>query len=101
MQDRDIILRWKRNDEFYEKVLDRRNVQAVFESLILNHPENCTVSTRIVKNIPDSEEMLINWDDTKDVNSLYLKINGAYIGIPIIAHHKIVWGVLRKWCDIW
>lgn len=93
-----VILKWKRNDEFFQKELEREEIFAVFDGLIKTHPENCEISKKIVEVLPKVDKFIIDWDSTVDVKELYYKIGNKTKGIPIIYHHKIVWSQLEAWC---
>lgn len=98
MKESKVILEWKRNGELFSRELERKEIFAVFDGLIKAHPENCEISKKIVEILPEVDKFIINWDSTVDVKELYYKIGDKSKGIPIIYHHKIVWGQLETWC---
>ncbi|MBQ2937928.1 MAG: hypothetical protein IJE05_03490 [Clostridia bacterium] len=98
MKESKVILKWKRNGEFFQRELEREEIFAVFDGFIKSHPENCEISKKIVKILPEVDKFIINWDSTVDVKELYYKIGDKTEGIPIIYHHKMVWGQLDTWC---
>ena len=94
-----IILSWKKDNEAYTKELEKRCLMDTFKGLVEGFGNNNEISKKLLKVIPEADDLYINWDCTADVNRVYYSINGKIASIPIINAHSVVWAVLNKYCQ--
>lgn len=100
MKEKEIILKWKKDEKVFQKRVRRKKLMAIFEGLIKGFSPNNTVSKQLSEIIPVADEIKINWDSTQEINQLYYKENDKVGSIPIIHTHSVVWSVLAKLCEI-
>lgn len=95
-----IVLTWTEKGTKHFKSMKKSGMLATFQGLAVGFSDNNEISLKMVEIIPEAEELYINWDSTADVNQLYYTLkDGRKSSIPIIYHHKIVWAILRAYCD--
>ena len=94
----ELVLKWKRNGNYFSKTMKREEIMATFEGLIKGFTNNNVVSKKLAEIIPEASEIKINWDSTAEVNQLYYLLEGEQYGLPIINSHNIVWSVWNGYC---
>lgn len=99
---REIVMKWRLKNKTYSRKLNREKTRNIFLKLKRNYINNCEFSTKLSEIFLLTDEFYINWDSTKDVNSIYFKCKDYednYDGnIDIPACHKIVWQNLKELC---
>lgn len=94
----EFILKWKKNNHYFKKIMKREDAMATFEGLIKGFNNNNMVSQKLAEIIPKASEIKINWDNTAEVNQVYYTLDEKQYGLPIINAHNIVWAVWNGYC---
>lgn len=96
------ILKWKRNNKSYQKSMKTEEVLATFEGLVKGFAEGKRnqISIHLAEIIPFTPYIIIDFDCTADVNSVYYwdTEKSKLAGVAISGIHTIVWAVWNGYC---
>lgn len=100
MKNTAIILKWVEGGIEHRNEIIRDEFYAEFEELIKEYPDNSEISKKLVKIIPEMDEISINKDanGTKEIPFIVYLIEGKKHMLKIMRWHKIVWGRLHDYC---
>jgi len=100
MKRESIILRWIENKEKHEKEIDRQLMFNLMEAIKNGFDDDNQISSIMVELIPDLVSIEINRDRNEQlaVPMICCVKEDEEIVVKIIRHHKIIWGILDKYC---
>lgn len=96
-----VRIRWKRNSKYYCENLIKIVLIKTFEDLLEKYPQNNSNSKELKRIIRISEDIFINWDETKATEDLKLYFwiaDGSRGKLLIGPEHKIVRMLLNGYC---
>ena len=97
-----ISFRWIKNGELGGREVSRVEMLSKFQELVKDYPDNNEIAIKMTEIIPKVTQIKINFDLNKsqDVPCIAYKVDNEVVGIlKILRHHKIVWGILNKYCQ--